>query len=270
MELMYHYCSPNTFQQIIERKCLWLSSTKNMNDFAESKWLSDAVSRVLEKNSNIYGREWCDKAWDCFLNHLLPRYITCMSEEGDMLSQWRAYAQDGEGVSIGFDADALGIESDIIAKFDVDPSNCLSLIKVSYKKKEEVDKYIENHAANLIESTEPPNGSAKLFSALCAALDLTVKNKAFSEEKEMRIIYTPVSWVNEESKGANSPISNVKFRTTGPYLVSYHELDFSKKNAIKEIVLGPKNKFSDYDLERFLHTNQLSNVRIIRSLATYR
>jgi len=30
-------------------------------------------------------------------------YIACFSEKGDLLSQWRAYADDGEGVAIGFD-----------------------------------------------------------------------------------------------------------------------------------------------------------------------
>jgi hypothetical protein len=34
-------------------------------------------------------------------------YITCFSRKGDLLSQWRAYGDDGRGVSIGFDSKLL-------------------------------------------------------------------------------------------------------------------------------------------------------------------
>ena len=32
----------------------------------------------------------------------IKRYILCFSGDGDLLSQWRAYADDGKGISIGF------------------------------------------------------------------------------------------------------------------------------------------------------------------------
>lgn len=31
-------------------------------------------------------------------------YITCFSRNGDLLSQWRAYGDDGKAVSIGFNS----------------------------------------------------------------------------------------------------------------------------------------------------------------------
>ena len=34
-------------------------------------------------------------------------YITCFSRNGDLLSQWRAYGDDGRGVSIGFNSKLL-------------------------------------------------------------------------------------------------------------------------------------------------------------------
>jgi hypothetical protein len=30
-------------------------------------------------------------------------FLTCFSENGDLLSQWRAYGNNGDGVAIGFD-----------------------------------------------------------------------------------------------------------------------------------------------------------------------
>ncbi|WP_416152053.1 DUF2971 domain-containing protein [Pseudomonas sp. Bout1] len=32
---------------------------------------------------------------------------TCFSKAGDVLSQWRAYADDGQGYAIGFDSKLL-------------------------------------------------------------------------------------------------------------------------------------------------------------------
>lgn len=37
----------------------------------------------------------------------INRYICCFSKEGDILSQWRAYANDGRGISIGFNLKKL-------------------------------------------------------------------------------------------------------------------------------------------------------------------
>src|SRR5690606_28676010 len=34
-------------------------------------------------------------------------FALCLSEKGDLLSQWRAYARDGTGISIGFSSDFL-------------------------------------------------------------------------------------------------------------------------------------------------------------------
>ena len=34
-------------------------------------------------------------------------YFCCFSESSDLLSQWRAYGNDGQGVAIGFNAKLL-------------------------------------------------------------------------------------------------------------------------------------------------------------------
>jgi hypothetical protein len=42
-----------------------------------------------------------------FESHLLQYFFAvgfCLSEDGDLLSQWRGYADDGRGVAIGFES----------------------------------------------------------------------------------------------------------------------------------------------------------------------
>lgn len=41
-------------------------------------------------------------------------YISCFSKESDILSQWRAYADNGKGVSIGFDLEKLVKEDNLL------------------------------------------------------------------------------------------------------------------------------------------------------------
>ncbi|CAI0902617.1 Protein of uncharacterised function (DUF2971) [Serratia quinivorans] len=271
MALIYHYCSPNTFQQIIEHSSLWLSSTRNMNDFAEGQLLRDAVSKVLQRNQMAFGDKWCNQVWDLFLQDLKSRYITCMSEKGDILSQWRAYAQDGEGVAIGFDEEALGIRNNTIPTYDIDPVKSLTLIKVNYKDFDSLEKEIEEYAITFRDASQTLEESAGLFSIYCAGLEFTIKNPAFSEEREKRIIYTPVKIPKElKLMKRHSSMSEVKFRTAGPYLVSYYAWKFSKEKCIHEIVLGPKNKFSNFDLEIFLEANDLTHIKVTKSAATYR
>ena len=52
----------------------------------------------------------------------IKRYICCFSGDGDLLSQWRAYADDGKGISIGFKKSGIkeflkGIEVEL---FDIE------------------------------------------------------------------------------------------------------------------------------------------------------
>lgn len=102
MSLIYHYCSPYTFQQIIEKKCLWLSATNNMNDFAEGGWVTNALNNVIHRVTNEKNKEWIEHLLFQYNSANTPKYVACFSKDGDILSQWRAYAQNGEGVSIGF------------------------------------------------------------------------------------------------------------------------------------------------------------------------
>ena len=80
-----------------------------MNDFSETHWayerFIDAANEVIEE----VGREFIDK-FDLYAHstqlHILP-FICCFSADGDVLSQWRAYADDGVGVAIGFATHSL-------------------------------------------------------------------------------------------------------------------------------------------------------------------
>ena len=111
-EKLYHYCNISAFMSIIKNKCFWLSDTKYTNDKEEICAFKDAVWAALNElvcNKKI-NEEMANKIWITYVYNTLPGYISCFSEEDDLLSQWRSYGDDGNGVAIGVDFNSLSIE----------------------------------------------------------------------------------------------------------------------------------------------------------------
>jgi hypothetical protein len=103
-ELIYHYCRPEPFVEIIRSRNIWLSASYALNDAAERSWgysIFREAANVLEKET---GQEFIKKiitpvrAGDSYSLLMLG----CFSLDPDVLSQWRAYADDGKGFAVGF------------------------------------------------------------------------------------------------------------------------------------------------------------------------
>ena len=62
----------------------------------------------------------------------IKRYICCFSGDGDLLSQWRAYADDGKGISIGFKKSKI---KDFLRKIEIEA------IGIEHKEKTEIDLF---------------------------------------------------------------------------------------------------------------------------------
>lgn len=76
-----------------------------MNDKKEYKFGVEQVIKVIEK---LKTEKFSDEILNNFEDNIdtfyeSERYVTCFSKEGDLLSQWRAYANQGKGIAIGFD-----------------------------------------------------------------------------------------------------------------------------------------------------------------------
>jgi hypothetical protein len=105
--LVYHYTTVPGMLSILERRLLWLSSAATMNDSAEGTWLQDhLLSREaqlsIERGAGrpLPEAESMRSVWVHVFGVYAPQaYVACFSQDGDMLSQWRAYASDGAGRS---------------------------------------------------------------------------------------------------------------------------------------------------------------------------
>lgn len=287
MNTVYHYCSADTFLNIIKYKKLWLSDIEHMNDFKEMKWFLEAFEEIIsdELNEDEYKRIHKD-----VLDNLdITRgYMCCLSEDGDILSQWRGYAQDGQGISIGFYPEKLGVNFKRMMFQNKFIKNSFFLNKVHYYSKNEIREIIiealnSNEVINNFYSSEDRDFGKidnsiqeQIVSLISGILHMCIhtKNPSFAEEKEVRLVYNNMPTLHnlqdKENKEFKNFLSSKNYRISNQNLCSYYEFPLPI-NSIKEIILGPKNRFNETDIKDFLQINKIyHNVTIKRSEASYR
>lgn len=110
-KIYYHYCSVDTFYNILQTGTIRFGNPLNMNDSAEIIWLLEMVKDFVLKRGgyNSILEDWnlIENISKTLLQEMDCPYIFCLSKEKDVLSQWRSYANDGKGVAIGFNVDFI-------------------------------------------------------------------------------------------------------------------------------------------------------------------
>ena len=105
--LLYHYCSTPVGLAILQTRTFRLSALSAANDSLEGRVLGRVFTRMLDETDlptevvdvvSVIVEGYADST---------EGFALCLSERGDLLSQWRAYAQDGSGVALGFSSDWL-------------------------------------------------------------------------------------------------------------------------------------------------------------------
>lgn len=105
--LLYHYCGTQTGLAILQSRTFRLSALSAANDSLEGRILGSVFSGLLAGSglptevvdvASIIVEGYADAT---------EGFAFCLSEKGDLLSQWRAYGRDGSGLSIGFSPEEL-------------------------------------------------------------------------------------------------------------------------------------------------------------------
>lgn len=209
-------------------------------------------------------------------------FLTCFSEADDLLSQWRGYGNDGKGLAIGFNTELFN---------EFITNRFYTMTKVIYDREKMTDFLylsIGERLKNAIDSCIDENNNEYNLKELYTNMSMLIysiwqegfvyKNYMFAEEQEWRIFrklqkdnfstYDGVDYygytdcldgffINNETHLGNFTRSALKFRSTGDDLRLYFELGFEKckKEIIKEIIIGPKSKITEFDLKIFLAQN---------------
>lgn len=282
----YYYCSLDTFLNILKSKEIYLSDPLKMNDKAEIRWYLDKLND--DKNEdNIFGsifeRMRMRSGLKFSLKELLDRldskgqnsiYVSCFSKKSDVLSQWRAYADDGSGVAIGFDLDKFLIANNFWIE-EIIYTNDIS-------EEDEIESDIECVAdtiGTVIHENNLTDREMKIDVFLHELIPVLVKykNPAFIEEDEVRLIYCEDMKFEKivNSYGAFKEKWEEKtlkhdFRTIrNNDITEFVRLGF-QPDTITEICIGPKCALSKNDVLTISKTILGIEPNIEVSEASYR
>ncbi len=269
---------------ICEHKSLRFSDINMMNDEAESAYgysIFENAADVLLKERKVNPKlpaisvDFFDRV-DALLSpqqvHSHP-VISCFSRLPDILSQWRAYANDGRGFCLGFPGEVL----------DAMPA---SLLEVEYDPERQM---LEMKAALLAIFLKNLD-SKKLFGSefrqdclLLGAWKFGFKHPSFAEEKEVRCLHLLDVIIADgkpqlvdaggQSEGVDVDGQPVRFRTVDGSIVAYVDIPLplrADRPVIKQVWSGPKNQNGLGNIVYMASHFDLGGFTVHQSTSTYR
>ena len=305
-KILYHYSGNIKCFSILGNKNIRLSDIRKSNDAAEMQIFYPAIIEAIEEeykkepfdfeyenNKNIEAvsellksiKQVVDKS---FNEGKFTSYVLCLSEDGDLLSQWRGYADNGKGCAIGFNMKELQIFCD-------NSEGVFKLEKIKYLTEQEINSLISekaNYLKNrLLEHYKYykeyfPGQPVKIYGRfLFDIIDeigktIVYKSAGFKEEKEWRLYIN--EWLSKSFTGGTLGGSTgkvvkylenkIKYHITEDDIVPFILFEFGDKPSkyIDRIILGPANKISDKDIKLFLEQNNYTNTETMTSQITYR
>jgi len=274
MSNIYHYTDLNGFLNILKNRTLWLTNTNSMNDHQEIHWFKNLLRKRLDEaelNEGLNPEQIkiLGQFWSSLINPISNPHICCFSQCGDLLSQWRAYADDAQGISIGFSKDKLNLSKRFpVTTVSIHREDNVYIQDVIYDEKaqNEIINSVVDRVIKRLKISSDFHQEISMLINECFGYSYIFKNPAFSEESEARIIN--LGFLDNSNKWFGT-VGKVNFRVSGDTLASYFNLSFDA-GAVEEVIIGPKSKVNLDDIELFLRSNGLEHVKVNRSTASYR
>jgi hypothetical protein len=277
--VLYHYCPTDSFFSIVEHKSIWLTSLSQSNDYMEGRLASQVTARLAQ-------RENLNTAQLKQVQDLIRQIEDsrdglgfCLSEEPDLLSQWRGYASDGTGVSIGFSTDYLNW----LAESANGKSSRLTLEKVVYDtaSHDSLAEPAYQLAKQFYEelSNKPIRVDKSLWGDLQLILEMVPKLLTIETQQLFKALYLlkaetfreELEWRLISNRWNNFP-KVCSYRLRNNMIAPYLSIELSELNRIPivEVILGPKHQPPINVVKQFLNHNGFGNVKVTQSATTYR
>ena len=264
MYFLHHYTDIYGFLGIFNTKSLWASNAFFLNDSSEIEYglklsydlFKDFyLSIKSEKIKEILKSFYEDYSGFVLSSNL---FLISFCEDGDLLSQWRGYTPNNDGISFRFNLQVLRT----LPQF--------TLYKVVYNKEIQLKiiNYLFDLLNDLMEYLEKTKAESflhyfNLWITIFTTILLTFKDLSFSEEKEWRLIH------NYDAVGNNKII---EYRIKNNYVLPYVKIEkLNLVNLISNITIGPSsnNKILEKSISYYLDSNNY-NININFSNIPYR
>jgi hypothetical protein len=258
---LFHYLTANGLKNVLENCGMFASPTFSMNDPSELNYCWEIVEEVCIEYAQSKKVEEKELANAILRNRYFikkeypPEYpvlgLVCFSEAADDLSQWRSYADNGNGFAIEFNTRILQQQK-----------HPWEFYKCIYEKEEQ--KKLIDRLFHLILSVRGSLTNKTLESIVEVSvgyvwqLASVIKHKAYIAEQEWRLRTHDLS-------GATAFVSGSGLRAS-------RKIEIFDESAIKRLVIGPKNNFesAEFALKTLLKNTLFNKAEIVRSDAPYR
>ena len=182
-EWLYHYTSQSGLLGILRTEKVWLTKVQYMNDSTEYalgfQLAIERVERIMKSSKNDKEQAQLSKLHKIIeTDSQINVFVACFCEDGDLLSQWRAYSGASQGYS-------LGMSSAVLA--DKIKGAGFVLGKCIYDRSVQ-EAIIDELIALCLKHGEHCAGAFLLGMIRVAAF---FKNAKFSEEQEWRVVSLP-------------------------------------------------------------------------------
>ena len=228
-DLLYHYTSLAGFKGIVESKELWATTVHYLNDAREFFEAYVVVEAEIVKRLHGKPKPHHKAYLDQFLKDRrdlidMNLCVFSLTVRGDLFSQWRGYCPSGRGYSLGFDRQKL---SELAERHHFTLERCI------YDRREQEDaaNLILDAALDTIEGADAAsiNPAATLpLQAEFLRLAPRIKNVAFAEEDEWRLISVASQWDDVQ----------MQFRE-GPRMLVPHYAIPADPLPFREVIVGP-------------------------------
>lgn len=280
---LFHYTDTAGLIGILAGKGeLWATDARCMNDTDELTKGTSLLNRVLAANETHPAHALLARllAHPAYVSGLV--FVASFSSKRDLLSQWRAYADNGAGFSIGFRSAELN-------KLTIDGKKiCAHLIRVEYQPKAQelraqrlINRILQTLEAIAGETCDDCDEQlfATALGLVLRTFSASCKNIGFEEEAEYRLVVL----FNQDpllAPGAKPQLTMpvCHFRVGRYGVTPFLKLRFPEDvltHGLSRIVIGPRCTAPETEQKlRVLLANAgvryWSKFPIERAVATYR
>ncbi|WP_294404128.1 hypothetical protein [uncultured Clostridium sp.] len=237
--ILYHYTHKNALINMLKNKTIWATDYKYLNMGNIIKLLSEKIKK--NSSNDIYARKIAELSCSLPIN----KAVFCLSEKGDMLSQWIHYGE----YAIGFNVEKLNkcLESQDFHK--VQPC-----FYTDDKLNELLSQFIEDDNSCGIDY-------------FLSSIALLYNNGYSQGECEWRAISSSLSLLS------NSVDDKWKMRiTSSKHIIEYTEINIDEFFPIDRIIISSEKNFKveKESLEKILYDNGICETEIIKSSIPFR
>jgi hypothetical protein len=233
--ILYHYTDAFGAAGIISSHTLWATATQFSNDLSEIEYAASIGKVVIRE---IWGSKGDLSPWEQLLVEHLVRafdtplhsfgqpFIVSFCEEGDLLSQWRAYGQVS-GFSLAFRPLSRNDEIKLVCEHGF--RTMVKRVIYEPSKQRARLRFLLRRLIKLVNEfpfrpTSARGASAHVELSVILILEITdwalaVKHESFSEEKEWRVVTYPKGATLSGMQPNN--YEGVSIRPTSKLLIPY-------------------------------------------------